>query len=282
MRLVDLVRQETGANDSEIVLLRHFNSIDRLVELGGSLDEFTALQPTGTKWDFWADGKPRIQIVVVIVHNVVSAVYRVFGVEAEGTFDALATHALRQFDIDCNLYKKDQPTRRFKMIPVPCTATNATITGWEGKERNPIIRSNAGFFQKIKVDLPDGVRLTEEAVTSGKLFEGAVCRVTVNAYERNLMARSQCIAHHGPTCVVCGFSFGAVYGSLAEGFVHVHHVKALSEIDREYEVDPVADLKPVCANCHAIIHLGGNCRSVQETRGLVDPRVLAFWASFAK
>jgi HNH endonuclease len=80
--------------------------------------------------------------------------------------------------------------------------------------------------------------------------------------------------------VVCDFNFATVYGPLAEGFIHVHHVKPLSEIGAEYEVDPVADLRPVCANCHAIIHLGGECRSIEEARQIVDPRVLAFWASF--
>jgi hypothetical protein len=31
-------------------------------------------------------------------------------------------------------------------------------------------------------------------------------------------------------------------------------------------VDPVADLRPVCPNCHAVIHLGGACRSIDEVR----------------
>jgi len=124
--------------------------------------------------------------------------------------------------------------------------------------------------------------LPEEVVDSTGLVEGAVRAITVNAYERNPVARSRCIDHYGATCVVCGFSFGAVYGQLAEGFIHVHHVKPLSEIGGEYKVDPVADLRPVCANCHAIIHLGGGCRKIEEARRLVDPRVLAFWASFAE
>jgi 5-methylcytosine-specific restriction enzyme A len=124
--------------------------------------------------------------------------------------------------------------------------------------------------------------LPEELDASTPIWEGAKHQVTINAYERNPVARSRCIVHYGPTCVVCGFSFRAVYGSLAEGFTHVHHVKPLSEIGEEYEVDPVADLRPVCANCHAIIHLGGECRSIEEARRLVDPRVLAFWASFAE
>ncbi len=126
------------------------------------------------------------------------------------------------------------------------------------------------------------VPLAEEVPSSAKLIEGAVCQVPVNAYERNPVARRDCIAHYRPTCVICGFTFGGVYGSLAEGFIHVHHIKPLSEIGKEYEVDPIADLRPVCPNCHAVIHLNGECRDIEEVRRLVDPRVLAFWTSFTK
>jgi 5-methylcytosine-specific restriction protein A len=34
----------------------------------------------------------------------------------------------------------------------------------------------------------------------------------------------------------------------------VHHLKSLAEIGAEYELDPVRDLRPVCPNCHAMIH----------------------------
>jgi hypothetical protein len=113
---------------------------------------------------------------------------------------------------------------------------------------------------------PPVVQPSEGVAVPEQLIEGAVCCVVVNAYERNPVARALCIAHHGPTCVACGFNFGGVYGPLAEGFIHVHHVKPLSEIGEEYEVDPIADLLPVCPNCHAVIHLGGECRSIQEVR----------------
>lgn len=109
-------------------------------------------------------------------------------------------------------------------------------------------------------------RLPEEISASGRLIEGAVRQVFVNVYERNPTARARCIAHFGPSCVVCGFNFGTTYGPLAEGFIHVHHVKALSGIGEEYEVDPIHDLRPVCANCHAVIHLGGECRSIEEIK----------------
>jgi 5-methylcytosine-specific restriction enzyme A len=112
--------------------------------------------------------------------------------------------------------------------------------------------------------------LPDELDTLMPIREGAKYQVTVNAYERNPIARSRCIGHYGPTCVVCGFNFGAVYGPVAEGFIHVNHVKPLSEIDEDYEVDPVADLRPVCPNCHAVIHLGGGCRSIEEVSQLLQ------------
>jgi hypothetical protein len=116
---------------------------------------------------------------------------------------------------------------------------------------------------------PKVAPLPDELDASTPIREGAKYHVTVNAYERNPVARCRCIAHFGPTCMVCGFKFGVVYGALAEGFIHVHHVKPLSEIGQEYEIDPVADLRPVCPNCHAVIHLGGGCRSIEEVRQLL-------------
>jgi len=111
--------------------------------------------------------------------------------------------------------------------------------------------------------------ILEEVTDGSHLPEGAVRKVMINAYERNATARALCIAHYGPTCTVCGFNFGAAYGELAEGFIHVHHIRPLSEIGEEYKVDPISDLRPVCPNCHAIIHLGGETRSIEEVKQLV-------------
>ena len=112
-------------------------------------------------------------------------------------------------------------------------------------------------------------QLPEEVAESSGLVEGAVSRVSINAYERNPEARRLCIAAHGTACCICGFSFGAVYGEMAQGYIHVHHVRPLSEVGGEYEVDAVEDLRPVCPNCHAVLHLGGVCRSIDEVRQLL-------------
>ena len=96
--------------------------------------------------------------------------------------------------------------------------------------------------------------LAEELPTPEKFVEGARCTVTINAYERNPKARAACIAHHGCFCHVCGFDFVFVYGTLGAGFIHVHHIVPIAEIGEEYEIDPIADLIPICPNCHAMIH----------------------------
>ncbi len=112
--------------------------------------------------------------------------------------------------------------------------------------------------------------LPEEIIQPSGLVEGAVRSITVNAYERNPEARQRCIEAHGTTCCICKFSFGAKYGEVAEGYIHVHHLRPLSEVGGEYVVDPVEDLRPVCPNCHGVLHLGGRFRSIEEVRQLVE------------
>jgi hypothetical protein len=109
----------------------------------------------------------------------------------------------------------------------------------------------------------------DEVLPVQPLVEGAVFRITVNAYERNSEAHRRCIAAHQPRCCACGFDFGTTYGPEFTGFIHVHHLRPLSEIGGEYVVDPVKDLRPVCPNCHAIIHHGGGLRSIEEVRQLL-------------
>ena len=112
--------------------------------------------------------------------------------------------------------------------------------------------------------------LPEEINQPTGLVEGAVRSITVNAYERSPQVRQQCIEAHGTACCICGFSFLAVYGEVAKGYIHVHHLRPLSEVSGEYLVDPVMDLRPVCPNCHAVLHLGGQCRSLDEVKQMVE------------
>jgi predicted HNH restriction endonuclease len=200
----------------------------------------------------------------VVFHDSVFDVYRVTGIKAEGPAVSLLSDAHRQFDIDRKHRRPDRLTRRFSIVPIPFSAKNAGITGWQGREISPVLRSNGELFWKIEVDVLEPVQFAEEVIDSEKFYEGSVCRITVNAYERNPIARAKCIEHYGSKCVICGFDFGDTFGEFARGFIHVHHTKPLSDIREQYEVDPIADLRPVCPNCHAAIHLGSTCRSIDE------------------
>lgn len=100
------------------------------------------------------------------------------------------------------------------------------------------------FFSNVPGEISNQTNITE----------GAKQTVVVNKYERNSEARKQCIQHWGVTCQVCGFRFEDFYGDYGAEYIHVHHLKPLSEIGEQYQLNPINDLRPICPNCHAMIH----------------------------
>jgi hypothetical protein len=113
---------------------------------------------------------------------------------------------------------------------------------------------------------------TEEVGEPKGYVEGALKVVYVNAYERSARARADCIAHYGPRCSACNMDFGETYGEFATGFVHIHHLLPLSQIREGYLVDPIRDLRPVCPNCHAMLHYGGRNLSLEELKTILERR----------
>lgn len=106
----------------------------------------------------------------------------------------------------------------------------------------------------------------EEIPASTTHIEGKVRQVLVNIYERNRDARTKCISHYGTTCSVCDFDFGRIYGKLGKGFIHVHHLKEVSSIGEEYKINPIEDLRPVCPNCHAMLHTSRPSLTIEALR----------------
>jgi len=96
--------------------------------------------------------------------------------------------------------------------------------------------------------------------------EGAMRQIIVNAYERSSEARKAFIANYGTKCVICGVCLSDVYGKAADGLIHVHHLHELSGIGKEYVIDPVKDLQPVCPNCHAVVHLRKPAYTIEEMK----------------
>jgi 5-methylcytosine-specific restriction endonuclease McrA len=116
------------------------------------------------------------------------------------------------------------------------------------------------------------IRLPEEVPNGSAYSEGSVQRILINRYERDPRAREDCIRHYGTTCFLCGFDFVAVYGEVMAGFTHVHHLNPLSCVGADYEVDPIEDLRPVCPNCHAVLHRREPPYSLDEVRELLQAR----------
>jgi 5-methylcytosine-specific restriction enzyme A len=116
------------------------------------------------------------------------------------------------------------------------------------------------------LDVELGFQLAEEIDTPESFIEGASKTVSVNTYERSAYARAKCISHFGCKCSVCDFDFEKVYGSSGKNYIHVHHIVPLAEISNEYVLDPIKDLIPVCANCHAIIHRERTALTVEQLK----------------
>ncbi|MEY2304334.1 HNH endonuclease [Bacillus tropicus] len=36
--------------------------------------------------------------------------------------------------------------------------------------------------------------------------------------------------------------------------MQVYHLKELSQLDEEYEINPIEDLRSACPNCHTMLH----------------------------
>ena len=101
---------------------------------------------------------------------------------------------------------------------------------------------------------------------SSEIYEGLKKQVSVNKYERSSVARKKCVEVHGFTCKICRFDFEKVYGELGKEFIHVHHVTPIHTIGKNYKINYIEDLIPVCPNCHAMLHrtMNGKQYSVQE------------------
>lgn len=98
--------------------------------------------------------------------------------------------------------------------------------------------------------------------------EGAREDVVLSRPERDPAARALCLKVHGYLCAACGVDFEARYGPIGRRFIHVHHLAPLAGGERL--VDPGADMRPLCPNCHAMAHRRIPPLSVDDLRRLLS------------
>ena len=123
---------------------------------------------------------------------------------------------------------------------------------------------HGGYGDRADILLPEEISETEGS------YEGARRRISVNTYERNRTVRDKCLQHYGTRCAVCAQDMSEIYGPEATGLIHVHHLKPLSEIKEDYQVNPITDLRPVCPNCHAVIHRRKPPYKIEEVKGFLE------------
>ncbi|AGT31207.1 hypothetical protein M493_04520 [Geobacillus genomosp. 3] len=134
----------------------------------------------------------------------------------------------------------------------------------------PELREAVRRYEQQEMDRHEEGALLPSELEDIPLREGGKKLVAVNRYERNARARRLCLQRHGYRCSVCQFDFEEVYGEIGKGFIEVHHLIPLSEIGEQYTVNPFDDLRPVCPNCHAMLHRGN--LSIEELREMVETR----------
>lgn len=99
-----------------------------------------------------------------------------------------------------------------------------------------------------------------------RYVEGKPSRVTSKSYDRSPAARQACVEHFGYDCSICGFSFEKTFGKIGARFIEVHHLKQIADIGKEYVINPKTDLRPVCANCHRMLHKSRPPLSIVELK----------------
>ena len=154
----------------------------------------------------------------------------------------------------------------------PTSRTNWTPQA-SGTTIDPISASHLDILWSsfLEANGQSPINLPDEIPTPEAFFEGASRRIAVNSYERNPRARKACIDYYGSTCFVCGFDFASRYMGIGDGFIHVHHLVPIASIGNDYTVNPIRDLRPVCPNCHAMIHRSpSSALSIEDLQSLLQ------------
>lgn len=112
----------------------------------------------------------------------------------------------------------------------------------------------------------DTSRVASEPVL---FLEGKSVTTQARRAERNPAAREECIRVHGKVCSVCAFDFQQQYGEIGNGYIQVHHLAPISKSKGPHLLDPAKDLRPLCPNCHAMIHRTDPPMSVDELKRMV-------------
>jgi hypothetical protein len=165
----------------------------------------------------------------------------------------------RRFPLTIDLGSHEDIIKAAEVLRFASVANEAALAGKTRKTLGTVKNKHTDQYEALADELPEPERFPE----------GGRRTVIINGYERSVSARNECIKHYRPKCQVCGLDFETRYGELGKGFIHVHHIVEISKIGKKYKVDPKKDLRPVCPNCHAMLHRGKKVLGIFELRALL-------------
>ena len=282
VKLAEFVAGEHGVALENVMLLRHSDrAVKELLDAGGTLEEYTFMQPVSSSYDYRHPDHPPIHLLVVVVHDCVYGVFKVLGVDAEGDTYSLSSAGHQQFDKARG--KPPRPARRFHMEHVYSAAQNVTVHGWEHRQRTAVQRASSGFFDEISI--PPSVEYSKQTVVphssavhdldeldrrSAKelkdSFSGTVAArhkrleaapvkpvrvpVTTTAFIRNADVIAEVLSRANGTCELCHQAAPFKRRSDGTPYLEVHHKVRLAD-DGE---DTVENAIALCPNCHRKEH----------------------------
>jgi predicted HNH restriction endonuclease len=94
------------------------------------------------------------------------------------------------------------------------------------------------------------------------ISEGALKTGQKRIYKRSLKLRNFAIKKFTKNghimCTVCEFDFFKKYGLLGQGYIEIHHTESIVSFKGNEKIqflrDAVKLVKPVCSNCHRMLH----------------------------
>lgn len=272
MELASAVAFAAGVNPDDVMLLRHSdNTVAQLLRSGATIEEYTEVQPLGSRYDYLDDAQGAVSVVAVIVNDRVYGVYRVLGVLREGTTHSLTSTAHRHFDEARG--KKERPARRYKLEAVPNPFLGALVTGWRSRERTTVQRANGGFFHKIEVTVPapmqsdEELRANLESDVSRSIRDTPALRrrrlasapkqarsvqATTTVFLRNPDVVAEVLVRAAGICEICGAMAPFQRRSDGTPYLEVHHRVQLADGGD----DTVQNAVAICPNCHRREHYG--------------------------
>jgi 5-methylcytosine-specific restriction enzyme A len=181
------------------------------------------------------------------------ALQKIHGMNRNSASDYIHTYRCmvegRRFTRTINVYATEYYLTKFHELGGRARLLNALSSlrqhfdYYEGIDKTKVQAARSIYNRFVEMAQIETVEVFADEVSDSKfLTEGKASRVLVNVFERNPIAREQCIAYYGCSCIICGFDFEKTYGVLGKSFIHVHHLIELSSIGSEYSVNPIFDL----------------------------------------